>query len=272
MVVACARAGAGVPEAPLALDQRPAADTAPAPSPEPRSPPPDHGLHLDLNIPALRLDVYQGPDVIRRYRVAVGDLEHQTPVGAYSIQRVEWNPTWIPPSSEWAKSDTAMGPGPSNPMGRVKLAFQDLYFLHGTPDPGSVGRPASHGCVRLANRDAVELAELVHGHGSPDLGSGDLAALAAGWGPTRNIPLVRGIPLMVRYATVEVIGAEIVAHRDVYARGPDVGDALAALRAAGVDAARVDTAAVRALQRRAGITPASAPLRSVLIGEAIGVR
>jgi lipoprotein-anchoring transpeptidase ErfK/SrfK len=52
--------------------------------------------------------------------------------------------------------------GPNNPVGGIWIDLgEDSYGLHGTPDPELIGKTASHGCVRLTNWDARELAELV---------------------------------------------------------------------------------------------------------------
>jgi murein L,D-transpeptidase YcbB/YkuD len=58
-------------------------------------------------------------------------------------------------------------------MGRVKMFFRDpAYYVHGTNDVKALGRAASHGCVRMADADIIELAQLVMEHGGEprDLG------------------------------------------------------------------------------------------------------
>jgi lipoprotein-anchoring transpeptidase ErfK/SrfK len=74
-----------------------------------------------------------------------------------------WNPSWRPPPSAWARDDVPQAPGaPGNPMGRVKIFFQEPdYYIHGTGLTGSLGNARSHGCVRMRNIDAVELARMV---------------------------------------------------------------------------------------------------------------
>jgi lipoprotein-anchoring transpeptidase ErfK/SrfK len=52
--------------------------------------------------------------------------------------------------------------GPNNPVGTVWIDLdKDTYGIHGTPDPADVGKESSHGCVRLTNWDAEELAAQV---------------------------------------------------------------------------------------------------------------
>ncbi|HYH79572.1 MAG TPA: L,D-transpeptidase [Longimicrobium sp.] len=111
-----------------------------------------------------------GDDVIRSWPVAVGLEGYDTPAGAYRISHMIWNPRWVPPRSAWARDRKPEPPGAiSNPMGRVKMFFRepDLY-IHGTYLPSSLGNARSHGCIRMRNIDAVELARIVMIHGGSD--------------------------------------------------------------------------------------------------------
>ena len=61
-------------------------------------------------------------------------------------------------------------PGPNNPVGVVWVDINKEHFgLHGTPEPSTIGRTESHGCIRLTNWDATKLGRLVSvGHQSHD--------------------------------------------------------------------------------------------------------
>jgi lipoprotein-anchoring transpeptidase ErfK/SrfK len=121
----------------------------------------DMSLLVDLS--DRMLFVLSEGEVVRRYPVSVGAEGYGTPAGAYRISHMIWNPGWVPPPSAWARSYKPEPPGsPGNPMGRVKMFFRepDLY-IHGTALPSSLGRARSHGCVRMRNTDAVELARMV---------------------------------------------------------------------------------------------------------------
>ena len=53
-------------------------------------------------------------------------------------------------------------PGPSNPVGVVWMQLNRKGIgIHGTNDPDAIGRNASHGCIRLANWDAIKVAHMV---------------------------------------------------------------------------------------------------------------
>jgi lipoprotein-anchoring transpeptidase ErfK/SrfK len=73
-------------------------------------------------------------------------------------------PTWVNPDPEgWGASMPAMiPPGPSNPLGlrAINWSASGIRF-HGTSDIGSIGTPASHGCVRMYNEDVIELYDMV---------------------------------------------------------------------------------------------------------------
>ena len=130
----------------------------------------DFSMIVDLS--DRRLYVLSGDDVVRTFPVAVGDEGYTTPSGSFTIRRMIWNPDWRPPPSAWARDKKYEAPGsPGNPMGRVKMFFQEPdYYIHGTGLASSLGNARSHGCIRMRNIDAVELARLVmiNGGGTQD--------------------------------------------------------------------------------------------------------
>jgi murein L,D-transpeptidase YcbB/YkuD len=218
---------------------------------------------LDLNLPAFRLDVFEGGRRVREIRVAVGTPDHPTPVGDFEIMRVVWNPWWYPPPFEWAENEKVTPPGPDNPTGRVKLFFGYYLFLHGTPLEESLGRAASHGCVRMSNADAIVLARLVHAEASPNVASALLDSLEADSRRTRSIDLEAPVPLAIRYNLVELREGRIEIHADIYRRGQSgPAEVLAAFERAGLDPARIDPQALAAAMREE--PPLSVPLEQVL--------
>jgi hypothetical protein len=220
------------------------ADSAITPTPPEPPPPPAPGLELVVNAPAGELAVWEEGRLVRVFPVSVGSWRHPTPIGEFTLTRAVWNPWWNPPASEWARGEKAQPPGPGNAMGRVKLHFLPLYFIHGTTEAAELGRPASHGCVRMANRDVVELARLVHRHATPDLAAATLDRLAANPRATRDIPLARPVTLRIVYDRVELRGDELVVHPHIYSRtdrrslAEQAAEKLAA-RGTPVDAARL---------------------------------
>lgn len=106
------------------------------------------------------LVVRVGPYTVRKYDVAVGSKAHPTPTGTFIVRHMVWNPAWVPPNADWAKNKQPAKPGdPDNPMRAVKIFFQEPdYYIHGTNNPDSIGEAASHGCIRMTESDATELA------------------------------------------------------------------------------------------------------------------
>lgn len=204
-------------------------------------------LRIDLNIPALRLVVYEGDRMIESYPIAVGMPGFDTPTGAFEITHAEWNPWWNPPTHrDWARNEVRTPPGPNNPMGRVKLFFLPLYFIHGTPEGESIGTPASHGCVRMLNRDVIELAALLHERAAPQLSANELERLTARPGPTRRVNFRTGVDVTIRYDPIVVEGSEIFAYPDIYNRNALHTEAVyQALLTAGYDVSQVDHGDVR---------------------------
>jgi lipoprotein-anchoring transpeptidase ErfK/SrfK len=124
-------------------------------------------LRLEVDLGARTLTAYDGDQVVKTYNVAVGTPEKPTPTGSFQIRKVVWNPSWVPPKEKWAKGKEPAGPrDPDNPMKAVKIFFKEPdYYIHGTAATSSMGKAASHGCVRMTPAQVTELAKLVMEHG-----------------------------------------------------------------------------------------------------------
>lgn len=210
-------------------------------------------VRLVLNIPAYRLDVLRDEVIVRSFPVAVGMPRYPTPTGEFTIDRIVWNPWWYPPDREWARGERITPPGPSNPMGRVKLLMEGPYYLHGSPYRNSMGTAASHGCVRMLDESAIELARLVQEATGAPISDAAVDSLTTRTRRTRTVTLPAPVPVHIVYEVAEMRGDTLLLHRDVYQRGtPATLDrALTALRTAGVDSSRLDLALLDSLARAA---------------------
>jgi lipoprotein-anchoring transpeptidase ErfK/SrfK len=110
-----------------------------------------------------------GGRVLAVYLATVGSDEKPTPDGETEVTRVVRDPwyTYDPRRVRFKEVRTRkvlkIAPGPNNPVGLVWIALtKEGYGIHGAPEPRLVGKVSSHGCVRLTNWDALELASLVH--------------------------------------------------------------------------------------------------------------
>jgi hypothetical protein len=99
--------------------------------------------------------------------VTTGSAHDPLPIGEWKVTGIFFNPKFhYNPELFWdaepAHTKATIQPGPNNPVGVVWIDLsKDHYGLHGTPEPASIGRTQSHGCVRLTNWDALRVASLV---------------------------------------------------------------------------------------------------------------
>jgi hypothetical protein len=223
------------------------------------------GVSVELNIPAFRLEVFQDGRVRHSYTVAVGMRRYQTPTGEFLISNLVWNPWWYPPDAARARNDTVTPPGPANPMGKAKLALSSLYFLHGTPAISSLGKAASHGCVRMHNDDVVQLASLVERYHGDRPTTDTVRRGSWDWSRTRAIRLAVPVPVRIVYALAEVRDSLLIVYPDVYRRagGDRMPHIMTALTRAGIDSATVSRAAIDRALRAAGAKPAQIHLREL---------
>jgi len=120
----------------------------------PRSPESAHptsARRIVVSIPDRKLALLENGHLIKVYSVAVGAPVSPSPSGEFQIvQRLE-NPTYFHPG-------VVIAPGPANPIGTRWIGLNVKGFgIHGTNRPASIGKNASHGCVRLRNRDMEDL-------------------------------------------------------------------------------------------------------------------
>jgi len=101
---------------------------------------------------------------VKAYTVAIGSAEFPTPQGQFVVQSMQKNPAWNVPNSAWAGSlagQSIPGGDPSNPLVARWIGFNGSVGFHGTASSGSLGSAASHGCIRMAPSDVIDLFERV---------------------------------------------------------------------------------------------------------------
>jgi lipoprotein-anchoring transpeptidase ErfK/SrfK len=98
--------------------------------------------------------------------VTTGSTHDPLPIGEWKVTSIWFNPKFnYNPDLFWDAEPThtkaTVQPGPNNPVGLVWIDLsKEHYGLHGTPEPATIGRTQSHGCVRLTNWDALRVAAL----------------------------------------------------------------------------------------------------------------
>jgi lipoprotein-anchoring transpeptidase ErfK/SrfK len=100
------------------------------------------------------------------FAATIGSEHDPLPVGEWKIEGVQRNPVFHYNSELFwdahDKEKAEIAPGPNNPVGVVWIDLSKPHYgIHGTPEPSLVGHATSHGCIRLTNWDAAQLADLV---------------------------------------------------------------------------------------------------------------
>jgi lipoprotein-anchoring transpeptidase ErfK/SrfK len=158
---------------------------------EPKFAPPASSTRVALvSIPDRQLAVLENGNVIATFPVAVGAASSPSPTGSFQIVSRVANPTYYHPGA-------VVPGGKNNPVGTRWLGLSRKgYGIHGTNAPKSIGHAASHGCIRLRNRDMerlfpmLRIGDTVEIHGEHDEqiarifgNGGELAALSAQTAP-----------------------------------------------------------------------------------------
>ena len=108
-----------------------------------------------VSIPDRKLALLDSGKVVKIYQTAVGAPKSPSPTGSFTIVRRVVDPVW-------SSKGKVVAPGKFNPVGTrwIGLSVKG-YGIHGTNAPSSIGRNASHGCIRMRNRDVEELYTMV---------------------------------------------------------------------------------------------------------------
>lgn len=101
-------------------------------------------ISIVVNIQSRVLEIYNDNQVYKKYRIAVGKSKTPTPIG-------EWNVVWK--DYDWGTGFGTRWMGLNVPWG--------TFGIHGTNKPWSIGQFASHGCIRMRNKDIEELFEWI---------------------------------------------------------------------------------------------------------------
>ncbi|MFN2746005.1 MULTISPECIES: L,D-transpeptidase family protein [Bacillus] len=95
-----------------------------------------------VSLSAKTLQLFDRGRLIKTYPVAVGKILSQTPRGEFYIVNRQ--------------------PNPGGPFGAYWLSLSKIHYgIHGTNNPASIGKAVSKGCIRMHNRDVLELASIV---------------------------------------------------------------------------------------------------------------
>lgn len=97
-----------------------------------------------INTYSRQLVLYRNAKIYKTYPVAIGKATTKSPVGEWAI---------VNKYKKWGGGFGSRWMGLNVPWG--------IYGIHGTNNPGSIGRAASHGCIRMHNSNVEDLYEIV---------------------------------------------------------------------------------------------------------------
>ncbi|MGZ3184641.1 MAG: L,D-transpeptidase family protein [Telluria sp.] len=105
--------------------------------------------------------------LVAQFPASTGSEHDPLPIGTWKVTGISQNPVfWYNPKLFWdadpSDQKTRIAPGPNNPVGVAWVQLSKPHYgIHGTPEPGSIGRTQSHGCIRLTNWDIGTLVKAV---------------------------------------------------------------------------------------------------------------
>lgn len=156
---------------------------------------------LVINVPEMQLYDFTVGATPEVFAIAIGDQIDPSLVGSFRIGQKRVRPAWRVPASiraERPELPAVVPPGPDNPLGDYWMTIGGTsYGIHGTNNRWSIGREATHGCIRLYNDEMERLFRRTRE------------------GTTLTI-VYQPVKLGRRGATLYV-----EAHPDIYARAPD---------------------------------------------------
>ena len=124
-------------------------------------------ISVKIDTKTKMLGVFESDKLVAVYPVTIGSAQTASPIGDWKMQRIVKLPRfrWDPAMLKYGRRSSnahMLPPGPNSPVGVVWLALNKKGIgIHGTNEPETIGRAASHGCIRLANWDVVRLAQEV---------------------------------------------------------------------------------------------------------------
>ena len=182
----------------------------------------DPDIKITINVPAFQMTLWQDGKEVKSYPIGVGLLEYPIIISRREASSIEWNPVWIPPSSDWIERSSTVKAGeivlptdPRNPLGKVKIPIGYGYLIHQAKGPGDMGSLVSHGCVRVLQADVYDLAEKIVAARGLDVPAAKIAA--AKRNKKTLIALIDPVvPVEITYDTIVVENGRLNIYPDVY--------------------------------------------------------
>lgn len=211
----------------------------------------DGNLKITINVPAFQMTLWQNGKEVRSYPIGVGLLDYPIMIGRLEASSVQWNPVWIPPSSDWIEKSSTVKAGeiilptdPRNPLGKVKIPLGYGYLIHQAKGDGDMGNLVSHGCIRVMQKDLYDLAEKIVSARSLDV-TPDQIVEAKRTKITVIGQLEPIVPVEITYDTMVIEAGRLHIYPDVYNyKKNTVANLRKDLRTNGIDDSGISDAAL----------------------------
>lgn len=214
----------------------------------------DPDIKITVNVPSFQMTLWQNGNEVKTYPVGVGLLEYPVAISLRSARTIEWNPVWIPPSSDWIEKSSTVKAGeiirptdPRNPLGKVKIPLGNGYLLHQAKGPGDMGSLVSHGCIRVMQRDLYDLSEKIVAARGMNVTAAQIAT-AKRTKKTLVAAIEPPLSVEIAYDTIVVENGTLHIYPDVYLRKTNtVANVRRELQSSNVDDDRLTDAEIRTM-------------------------
>ncbi|HSB08895.1 MAG TPA: L,D-transpeptidase [Blastocatellia bacterium] len=187
-----------------------------------------------VNAPAFRMDLFEGGELIKSYKIGIGYPEFPLPMGLRKADTIIFNPTWTPPDEPWVESpgskvkvgEKVEAGDKLNPLGPIKIPIGLPSLIHGGKAPAKLGGFASHGCVGLTSPQIQDFAKRLAQLGGTEISDEQIAEFQKNKTETKPVKLSKAVPVELRYETITVQDGELHIYRDVYDRGTNTEENL----------------------------------------------
>lgn len=214
--------------------------------------PGDGDVKITINVPSFQMTLWQNGKEVAMYPVGVGKIDYPVAISLRKATSIEWNPVWIPPSSDWIEKSSTVKPGeivlptdPRNPLGKVKIPLGYGYLLHQAKGPQDMGGLVSHGCIRVLQRDLYDLSEKIVAAMGLEVTPQQIAA-AKRSKKTLVVPMETPLTVEITYDTIVIEDGRLHVYPDVYQlKRNTLENVRAELKSSGIDDSRVTDAEIR---------------------------
>jgi hypothetical protein len=182
------------------------------------------------------MDVFDAGRLIKSYKIGIGYPQFPLPTGLRQARVIIFNPTWTPPDEPWVAKmkDISVGEKVAagsklNPLGPIKIPIGGPSLIHGGKSPAKLGTFASHGCVGLTTPQVQDFAKVLAQLGETHVTDAEMAEYARDKTQTKEVKLIKAVPVELRYETIVVEDGKLHIYRDVYDQGTNTEENLRAV-------------------------------------------